>query len=365
MLLVYLGLALGVSFLCSLLESAILSVPPSYVALLSDRGSRAGRLLRGLKENIDRPLAAILTLNTIAHTIGAAGVGAQAQLVFGSEWVTLTSIILTLLILVLSEIIPKTLGAVYWRGLSSFVAYALRVMIVICLPLVVGFEWLSRAVASGERSAHVTREEILSVAALGQDQGALLENESLLIRNVLLMRAIRVKDIMTPRPVVFALPSDTSVAQAVETRQILGFSRIPIFRESLDHIEGVVHRFRILEAYRRGETARHLGSMARSLHAVPEMIRVSDALKEFLDRREHMFHVLDEFGGTAGIVTLEDAMETLLGVEIVDESDSVEDMRELARERSQERRAKYLKDRETERTPSEPAPDDEEPPGGK
>jgi CBS domain containing-hemolysin-like protein len=179
------------------------------------------------------------------------------------------------------------------------------------------------------------------------------------------MRAIRVKDIMTPRPVVFALPSDTSVAQAVETRQILGFSRIPIYRQSLDHLEGVVHRFRILEAYRRGETARQLGSLSRSLHAVPEMIPVSDALNQFLESREHMFHVLDEFGGTAGIVTLEDAMETLLGVEIVDESDSVEDMRELARERSQQRRAKYFQDREERQAPAQAEPDDTDPTHGR
>lgn len=345
MLLVYVGMALGVSFLCSLLESAILSTPPSYVAMLAQRKTGSGLLLRRLKEHIDRPLAAILTLNTVAHTIGAAGVGAQAQKVFGSKWVTLTSIVLTLLILVLTEIIPKTLGAVYWKRLTGFVAYTLRAMIILCLPFVVGFEWLSRRVASGERKTSVTREEILSVATLGLHQGTLVENESRLIRNVLLMRAIRVSDVMTPRPVVFALPSETTVAQAVETRQILGFSRIPVFREHIDHLSGVVHRFRILEAYRKGDLDQTLAPLATPLHAVPEAMSVSDLLNQFLERREHMFHVLDEFGGTAGIVTLEDAMETLLGVEIVDESDSVEDMRELARERSAKRRAQYLEDR--------------------
>lgn len=340
MLLFYFALAVGVSFLCSLLEASLLSLPPSYVSAQVEKGGRTGRLLQWMKTNIDRPLAAILTLNTCAHTFGAAGVGAEAAVIFGEQWIGVVSIIVTIAILLLSEIIPKTLGAVYARGLSGFMAYTVMGMIYATYPLVIVCEWLSRLVSGGRKSDFVSRDEVLAMSRMAGESGGLSAEECHTIGNMLRLRDVTVKEVMTPRSVLFALPEETTVAAAVEGDRPLRFARVPLYRENLDHLTGLVHRYRVFEAYTNKERNRSLAELAAPLHAVPEVATLDDVLPQFIQRREQLFQVADEYGGTAGVLTLEDVLETLLGAEIVDETDPAIDMRELARRllRQRERR---------------------------
>lgn len=328
-LVLYLLLALGVSFLCSLTESVILSLSRSYIAALLKDGRTSGRILEGMKANIERPLAAILTLNTIAHTVGAAGVGAESLIIFGNKWVAATSAVLTILILVFSEIIPKTLGVVYARRLASFTAYAITGMIYLSYPLVVIFQSLSR-VLGRRHGQKLTREEFALIAELGQTEGALHEKEYRVIKNLLRLRMTRVCDVMTPRTVVFMLQKDLTVREAIEQHGVLRFARIPLYGTSPDDIMGLVLRHEIDTAHRNDRESCRLEEIAGPIHAVPETAPLDRVLDEFIQRRGQLFLAIDEHGGTAGIVTLEDAIETLLGQEIVDETDPVVDMRQLA-----------------------------------
>jgi CBS domain containing-hemolysin-like protein len=336
LLVFYTALALGVSFLCSLLEASLLSIGRPRIALLIEEGRRSGTILERMKNTIDRPLAAILTLNTVAHTMGAAGVGAQVLVIFGNQWVAIGSVIITLLILVLSEIIPKTLGAVHAKRLADFTAFTVQGIIYITYPLVLVLEVISR-IFGGAKAGKLTREEVRIVADLGEHAGVLERAESRVIRNLLRLRDVKVQDVMTPRMVLFALPQSAAIADVVREHDPIPFSRIPVYDATPDRITGVVLKHEVLAAA-GDDGASRVGDLARPLHVVPELASVADALDQFLERREHLFHVVDEFGGTAGIITLEDAMETLLGVEIVDETDSVDDMRELARSRMERRR---------------------------
>ncbi len=351
LLLTYLALALGVSFLCSMLEATLLSVPRSYVAVLVEQGQAAGRKLERMKRDIDRPLAAILTLNTIAHTVGAAGVGAQSAAVFGDPWVGAASAVLTLLILVFSEIIPKRLGTVYAKGLAGFTAWTTGVLITVLMPIVVALEWVNRLVGGRREQTRLSRAELHSIAELGRAEGAVTAGESHVIRNVLALREVEVRSIMTPRKVVFALAEDQPVAQAVDADNPIRFARIPIHSGDLDHITGLVARYAIYEAYSAGQRQRPLKDLARPIHPIPEHASVAHALDQFLQQDTQLFQVVDEYGGTAGIVTLEDAMETLLGEEIVDETDAVVDMQALARQMLQ-RRDKRQAARRTPDTPN-------------
>jgi len=325
----YLLLALGVSFLCSLTESGLLSLSRSRVAALVKSGRRCGRILKRMKANIDRPLAAILTLNTVAHTIGAAGVGAEAYVVFGSGWVAMTSVVLTVLILVFSEIIPKTLGVVYAGRLAPFTAYTITGMIYLSYPLVIVFHSLSRLL--GQRHAQkLTREEFAVIAELGQTEGALEKKEYRIIRNLLRLGHVRVREVMTPRTVVFMLQKDLTVQQVTDEHSPLRFARIPAYGDGPDDIVGVVLRHTIHEVSLAGQGADTMAKIAEPVHVVPEHAPLDGVLDEFVKRRQQLFLVIDEHGGTAGIITLEDVIESMLGAEIVDETDQVPDMRQLA-----------------------------------
>ncbi|MBN2447370.1 MAG: HlyC/CorC family transporter [Phycisphaerae bacterium] len=328
-LLFYLLLAIGVSFLCSMTESGLLSLSRSRVAMLVRSGRRSGKLLAEMKQNVDRPLAAILTLNTAAHTIGAAGVGAESLLVFGDAWVAASSAVLTLLILVFSEIIPKTIGVVHAGPLAPFTAYVVTGMIWLTYPVVVAFQALSGAISRG-REERLTREEFALIAELGQTEGAIIEQEYRVIHNLLHLRKVRVHAIMTPRTVAFMLQKDETVANVLAAHRPLRFARIPIYNIDKDDPIGFVYRPELYEADDAGHGGRRLETLMKPVHAIPETATVSDALHQFIDRGEQLFVVVDEHGGTAGLVTLEDAIETLLGAEIVDERDSVADMRKLA-----------------------------------
>lgn len=337
LLLLYVSLALVFSFLCSVAEAVLLSVTPAYIATLEQEGRRSGTLLRRFKENIDHPLAAILTLNTIAHTVGAAGAGAQAAAVFGNQWVGLASVVLTLLILFLSEIIPKTLGAVYWRSLAPYLTSPLQWLIRILLPLVLFSEWLTRLVSRERGAASFEREELSAMADLGVETGELRQEESQVLKNLMQLRFLSLEDVMTPRTVVFALPETMTVAEVVKDYPSIAFSRLPIYGKNLDDITGFVLKNDVLLAHARGEKDRPLKAFRREIAALSEDTRLPDALEILLDRRQHILLVKDPYGGTAGFATLEDILETLLGLEIVDEADRIVDMRALARERWRKR----------------------------
>jgi len=333
----YFVLALGVSFLCSLLEASLLSLPPSYTSLLVQRGSKAGTILQTMKSNIDRPLAAILTLNTVAHTVGAAGVGGQVAAIFGRAWLGPASAVLTFLILILSEIVPKTLGAVAYKRLARFTAYTVQWMIWLLWPLVQLCMAVSYWVGGSTKQQALTREEVANLARLGYNEGALHPDEYRLVQNLLTLRRIRVKDVMTPRNVSYMLPADTTVGDVMTGAQPPRFARIPIYEKEPDELIGVVPRYELVRYYHANELATTMRALAQPIVAVPETATIADALQQFSDRQQQLFQVVDEYGGTAGIITFEDAIESLLGVEIVDETDPVPDMQDLAKARRQQR----------------------------
>ena len=343
-LIVYFFTALVVSFICSLLESVLLSVSHAHIAVLTKEGRKRGKIMASLKENINRPLSAILTINTIANTVGAAGVGAQTYSVFGSGWVALSSFILTISILFLSEIIPKTLGANYTKSLVGFTAYVTRGLIFIVFPMVIIGENISRLLKKGESDkSKASREELIAMAELSEDEGAIDSQEGDIIENLMKLDNISAEEVMTPRSVMFALSKNDTVGEVIDKFTPLVFSRIPIYENSLDQIIGFVHRYDLVNKQAEDKFDVEMRSLMEPVHTVSDDESVSIILDQFVKRRQQIFIVADEFGTTTGLITLEDAIETLLGVEIVDEHDSVVDMRKLAS-------AKLAKRQQRERT---------------
>jgi len=333
LLLAYFFLALFLSFLCSLLEAVLLSTPASYSSILSKQNASQGDRLERFKENINRPLAAILTLNTFAHTLGAAGVGAQTLELYGESSVAIASGILTLLILVFSEIIPKTIGSVYWRGLIGNTTLIIEVLIFFTYPLVLLAEYISNF---GEDEATVTREEVIAMAEMGEDEGVLEEQETDIIENTLKLKDVKVKDIMTPRSVIFAVNSDFTVGQVLEEHETLDFTRIPIFEGNLDAIKGMVNRYEIINRKAEDQFSTRMHEISQEVPFVNENDPIDKVLELFIKNRDHMALVKDNGHILTGLITLEDAIETILGQEIVDEHDSVVDMRDLAESKEQE-----------------------------
>ena len=336
----YFFAVLGISFLCSLLESFILSVTHAHISLVSKDRPALGKKLSHFKENINQPLSAILSLNTIANTIGAASVGAITLVEFGSNWVAIMSGILTLCILIFSEIIPKTVGALYWKKILVPATFAVQVLIIMTYPLVVFLEFLSKWLAKAENEDKVSREEVIAMAELGEDEGTIEESESTVIENVLMLDDISVEEVLTPRSVIFAVNKTNSVREVLDKYNDIEFSRIPVYEDGLDNIIGIVRRHVLLKSKAEDQFDVTMGELAKPIHAVEENDSVGDVLDEFVKRREHLFMVKDQFGQVAGLVTLEDAIETLLGVEIVDETDSVVDMRKLALDNWRKKRLK-------------------------
>lgn len=338
LLLFYVALAVGVSFLCSVMEAVLLSITPSYVAALEDEDSAAGARIRELKEDIDRPLAAILTLNTFAHTLGAAGAGAQATIVFGNAYVGAFSVVLTLIILVASEIIPKTLGAVYWRQLAQPVARLLKPTIWILYPLVVLSQALTKLLARGAKEAPVSRAELAALARLGVEEGVFEKQESHILQSLFRFHRLTARDVMTPRTVMVAFPEDTPL-QEIADRDI-PFSRIPLFEGDRDHITGFVLKSDLLEALADDRHHVTAGELRRSISRVPDTLPLPRLFERLLEQQKHIAIVVGEYGGTAGLATVEDVVETLLGMEIVDEADTEHDMQAAARDQWRERAAR-------------------------
>ncbi|QDT02058.1 Hemolysin C [Rubripirellula lacrimiformis] len=333
LLLTYLSVAIGFSFLCSIAEAVLLSITPSYIAQLRKDTSKSAQRIISLKADIDRPLSAILSLNTIAHTVGAAGVGAQAASMYGDRYVGVISAILTLLILVLSEIIPKTIGALHWRTLAGPVALFIRWLIVLMYPLVWLSEILTKWLAGSHKQQLVTRDEISAVAQLGINEGLLKKNESRILTNLLKLESIVVEDVMTPASVVIALEQSRLLSEAADEVAALPVSRIPLFQERRDAVTGFVLRSDLLTAIAAGDLDQPLEAFSRPITSVHEDDSITKVFDTLLDTRAHIAIVMDKFGGVEGIVTLEDVLETLLGLEIVDEKDKTVDMQQLARQR--------------------------------
>jgi len=344
LLILYATLALAVSFLCSILEAGLLSLPRTHVEGMVERGSRAGRYLQKMKENIDRPLVAILTLNTVAHTIGAAGVGAQAGSIWGGPTnqnvaVGIAGAIMTFAILVLSEIIPKTLGAVYSRQLAVFIAITTRGMMILCAPFIWALEGINKMLHLQPHKKSISRAEVLSTLRLGWKAGTLADREHRIVSNMLGLSSVPVEEVMTPRIVVTSLSHDLTVPEVFENHWPLHFSRIPIYDDtgdgSKENLVGYISRFDLNKLMREDPIPDvKVATLAKPLLKVSEETSVADLLERLLRERRHIAMVIDEFGAMAGIVSLEDLLETLLGQEIVDESDIAVDMQELARSRT-------------------------------
>jgi len=333
LLLLYVFLALLFSFLCSIAEATLLSITPSYIAGLKESNPKKAAQLQRLKvDNIDQSLAAILTVNTIAHTVGAIGAGSKATIVFGDAWFGVFSAVMTLLILFLTEIVPKTLGATYWRSFAGFATGYVNLLIKTMYPLIVISEKLTKLISGGKKLHDFNREEFVAMAGIGQEQGMINDRESKIIRNLFLFKSVEATAIMTPRIVVSALQKDLTVEQALAEPDKAAFSRLPIYASDLDHVVGFVLREDLLVAKGQGQGERPVSDFKRELVAVLASTRLSRLMETMLEQRQHIALVVGEYGETKGLVTLEDVVETLLGIEILDEGDKVDDMQTLARQ---------------------------------
>lgn len=325
--------ALSLSFMCSVLEAVLLSTPMSYISMKEKQGNATASLMKRYKENIDRPVGAILSLNTIAHTIGSAGVGAESIKVFGEEYFGIISAILTLLILVLSEIIPKTIGATYWRSLAMLSTKVIRVMIVVTYPLVLLSELITRLFTSRSHQASVSREEVSAMVDMGKEEGVFKESESKIIKSCIRLSSVKAKEIMTPSIVVEAVNQELTFKEFYDIQE-WKFSRIPIFETDKEYITGYILKDMVLKELSDDRIDGRLSDIARSILSFREEDSVYNLWEKMLEKREHISIVTDEDGRMKGVVTMEDIIETMTGVEIVDEDDIVVDMQILAAEKS-------------------------------
>jgi len=339
LLLLYLFLALTVSFLCSIMEAVLLSTPQSYI--MTKKESRWSKKFLLFKRNIDKPLSAILTLNTVAHTVGAAGVGAQANIVFGEAYFGLVSAVLTILILVLTEIIPKTIGANYWKKLMTIAAFTIQIMIFITYPLVVLSALITRMFTGNTHGLSTSREEISAMASIGADQGIFSQKEHIIIQNIIKLKNVKVSAIMTPRVVLAIADENLPISIFLQSKHYLKFSRIPVYSENEDQITGYVFRQTVFEKLAEDQHDMKLKDIRRDIVIVHNSKTLFTVWENLLERREHIALVVDEYGGVDGIVTMEDIIESMLGLEIIDEKDTVADMQSYARERWKLREAKY------------------------
>lgn len=331
-LLYFLG-ALSLSFLCSVLEAVLLSTPMSYISMRENQGSKTATLMKQYKNNVDRPVGAILSLNTIAHTIGSAGVGAESIKIFGEQYFGLISAILTLLILVLSEIIPKTIGASYWRSLALPSTRIIRVLILITYPLVLLSELITKVFTPRGNQASMSREEVSAMVDVGTTEGIFRESESKLIKSCIALSGVKARQIMTPSIVVESACQDLTVKD-FQVKQSWSFSRIPVYAGDKDYITGYVLKDAVLKLLSEDQFHVKLSDLKRPILTFREEESVFQIWEKMLEKREHISVIIDEYGGLRGLVTMEDVIETMTGVEIVDEDDVAVDMQALAKEKS-------------------------------
>lgn len=334
LLITYLLIALVFSFLCSVFEAVLLSIRRPYIETEKEHSPRNAEVWQKLVGDINRPLSAILILNTVAHTVGAAGVGAQAMKIFGDAPLTtgIISAVLTLLILILSEIIPKTLGAVFWQQLAPTTGKLLTLLTRIMSPLIWMTNKITSGISHGEKKGAFSRSEFLAMADIGAQEGAIEEAEGRIVKNLFGLRDTLAKHAATPRTVVFSLPGDCTVGEYMEEHSKRPFSRIPIYTASIDDANSFVLRVELLQAHAQGKSALPLSHFKRPIHAIPDTQNLSILFDKMIADRIHIAAIIDEFGTFSGIITLEDVIETLLGTEIVDEGDNIDDMQQMARD---------------------------------
>nr|WP_321445963.1 hemolysin family protein [uncultured Cohaesibacter sp.] len=347
LLILFVVLAIGVSFLCSILEAVLLSITPSFVESANEDRPKLAKSLRNLRADIERPLAAILSLNTIAHTVGATGAGAQAALVFDDTGVGVFSAFLTLAILILSEIIPKTVGATYWRFLVPFAVRVLPWLITIQWPLVWMSQGITRFLTKGGPEHEVSREEISALAALGNRLGIVDEDETRVVTNLFRLPEITAREVMTPRTVIDHVPETMTVGEVVKSRDTYPFSRMLVTGSSIDEVTGFLLTRDLLLSAVNGQNDSDLSALRRDILCISENEDLDSLLEKLMGNDVHIALVQDDYGGTAGLITMEDVLETLLGAEIVDEHDEVEDLQKLALQRNNQTLADRIRN-ETE-----------------
>jgi CBS domain containing-hemolysin-like protein len=343
-------LSITFSFLCSIWEAVLLSVTPSYIKTKENEGHSSGKLLAGLKHDIDTPLSAILTLNTIAHTVGAIGVGAQAGDLYGTQGInlfgwelsyeTIVATAMTLAILIFSEIIPKTIGANNWKSLAPITGRSLSVLIVVLKP----FVWVSKRITNllnrGEKKSVFSRRDFAAMADVVSESGEIKTTDHTLIKNVLAFDELKAEDVMTPRPVVVMADQNQKLTDFYKNKQLLNFSRIPLYNENKDSVTGMVLKDDLLLQMVEGNGEKTLGDIKREISFVNEKLSLRKVFEELNNKHAHLSAVIDEYGGLEGLVSMEDIFETLFGLEIMDETDSVKDLRQYARKRWEERARK-------------------------
>lgn len=343
LLIIYVFIALGFSFLCSVAEAVILSVSSAYISLMEREGKPSGKLLRDLSSDINKPLSAILTLNTIAHTMGAAGAGAQAAVVFGDAYLGVISAVLTLLILIFSEIIPKTLGATYWRQLAPTTAFFLKYLIMVLYPFVKMSEKLTQGFKEESPLRGLSRSEMLAMAEISAQEGQLADHEMNFMQSMLNLNELKIKDAMTHRTVVFSLSENMNVETYFHKHDSNEFSRIPIYEEDEpEKVTGFVMKSDLLLAQARGNGEKILSTYKKEMIVMLANMPLSSAFNKFLNNRANMLLVVDEYGGLEGVLTMEDLLETLLGIDIVDENDRAVSMKKMAKNLGKKREKAIL-----------------------
>jgi len=347
LLILFFLISITFSFLCSIWEAVLLSISPSHIITLEKTNPKLGKTVHDLKEEIDRPLSAILSLNTIAHTVGAIGVGAQAGEIFGSNSISMGPVnlnyeaiiaaVMTLAILILSEIIPKTIGANYWKKLTPFTIRSVSLLMILLAPFVWISQWITKHLKNDSMESVLSRSDLAAYAEIGEESGAINSGESRIITNLLKMKSLRAKDIMTPRTVVFMKDENTTVEEYYKAQQNSPFSRIPVYQENRDHVTGIVLKDDILQSLADDQNSTLLKELKRDSFTVSDQMLLPELFETLLAKKIHLCLVADEYGSLLGLVTLEDVMETLLGIEIVDETDEAPDLQVLAREKWNER----------------------------
>jgi CBS domain containing-hemolysin-like protein len=327
--------AIFISAGCSLFEAVLYSVPMRHIESLVHENRRSGKILKELRENVDRPIAAILSLNTIANTAGAAVAGSAATAVFGYQWLAYFSAFFTLAILIFSEVIPKTAGVVYGRSLVHVVALPLKGLVYLMTPAIWLCSLITNLIARGKRQDVVSPEELRVMASLSLKSGSIEPYQKSVIENVLTLNSKTAKDVMTPRTVIFSLSEHLNLEEASKQSTSWEYSRFPVYDEDMEDIVGIVLTTELFIALSKGTKDIPLTELMRPVHFVAETAKLNSVLMAFIESREKLFVVIDEYGGLSGIITLEDILEEILGREIIDESDKVADLRELARQRRQ------------------------------
>lgn len=337
-LIIAVGLAIIVSALCSIFEAVLYSTPMSHIEVLSRSGKFSGRLLKKLKKNIQQPIIAILTLNTIANTMGAAVAGASAAMVFGKEHLGLFSLVFTAAILLFSEILPKTAGVAFYGTLAPWIALPLQVLVKIMSPLTWFIQALTRLIFGNKSESLVSAEEVEALAGMSRKTGAIDPQQEQVIRNILSLKNKMIRKAMTPRTVTFTLHEHLTVDEAIKSKDNWHLhSRVPVYDKDPDDIVGIVLRKDVLLSSAEGKGQRPLSALMHPVHFVPEAAPLNTTLVEFFEQRRHLFVVVDEYGSFTGVISLEDILEEIMGQEIMDESDPTKSMRELARLNKQAR----------------------------